>query len=132
MGLFEKIGTKTSDYDWGVFHSPNGKFPRRAAKTLGFKNEQIAPSLVVDYVGNTYAGSSPLGLAATLDVANPGDKILMVSYGSGAGSDAFHVEVMKPVKEKRKHKPMVQDYIDDKVYIDYAQYAKHRRTIKVE
>jgi hypothetical protein len=39
---------------------------------------------------------------------------------------------MKSINDKRKRKPMVQDYIDDKVYIDYAQYAKHRRTIKVE
>jgi hydroxymethylglutaryl-CoA synthase len=132
LGLFEKMNTKADDYDWGVFHSPNGKFPRRAAKTLGFKEDKIKPSLIVDYVGNTYAGSSPLGLAATLDIAKPGHKILVVSYGSGAGSDAFHIEVMKAITEKRKRKPMVQDYIDDKVYVDYAQYAKHRRTIKVE
>jgi len=132
LGLFAKMDTAASDYDWGVFHSPNGKFPRRAAKDLGFKEDQIKPSLIVDFVGNTYAGSSPLGLAATLDVAKPGEKILMVSYGSGAGSDAFHLEVLKPVMAKRKHKPMVQDYIDDKVYLDYAQYAKHRRTIKLE
>ncbi|MFW9986795.1 MAG: hydroxymethylglutaryl-CoA synthase [Candidatus Odinarchaeota archaeon] len=132
LGLFKKMNTKADDYDWGVFHSPNGKFPRRVAKTLGFNEDKIKPSLVVDYVGNTYAGSSPLGLAATLDIARPGHKILVVSYGSGAGSDAFHVEVMKSITEKRKRKPMVQDYMDDKVYIDYAQYAKHRRTIKVE
>jgi hydroxymethylglutaryl-CoA synthase len=132
MGLFAKMGTKTSDYDWGVFHSPNGKFPRRAAADLGFKVEQIQPSLVVDYVGNTYAGSSPLGLAATLDVAKPGQKILVVSYGSGAGSDAFHVEVQKSIAEKRQRKPMINDYMNDKTYLDYAQYAKHRRTIKVE
>ncbi|MFX1540609.1 MAG: hydroxymethylglutaryl-CoA synthase, partial [Promethearchaeota archaeon] len=108
LGLFKKMNTKADDYDWGVFHSPNGKFPRRVAKTLGFNEDKIKPSLVVDYVGNTYAGSSPLGLAATLDIARPGHKILVVSYGSGAGSDAFHVEVMKSITEKRKRKPMVQ------------------------
>ncbi len=128
----EKLKTKADEYDWAVFHSPNGKFPRRAAKALGITEEKIKPSLVVDRIGNTYAGSSPLGLAATFDIAKPGDRILMVSYGSGAGSDAFSIEVLKPLLEAREHMPKVEDYIQDKVSIDYATYAKHRRTIKVE
>ncbi len=131
-GLFEKMGTSAKDYDWAVFHSPNGKFPRRVAKGLGFSEEKIKPSLIVDFVGNTYAGSSPIGLAATLDIAKPGHRILVVSYGSGAGSDAFSIRVEKPITKSRKRKPLVQDYIDDKINIDYATYAKHRKTIKVE
>ena len=51
--------------------------------------EQIAPGLLVPVIGNTYAGAAMIGLTATLDVAEPGDRILMVSFGSGAGSDAF-------------------------------------------
>ena len=34
-----------------------------------------------------------IGLTGILDVAKPGDRILMVSYGSGSGSDAFDLEV---------------------------------------
>jgi hydroxymethylglutaryl-CoA synthase len=132
LGLLEKTHTKVEDYDWGVFHSPNGKFPRRAAQELGIPEEKLKPSLIVDRIGNTYAGSSPLGLAATLDVAKPGDRILVVSYGSGAGSDAFSIKVLDPIVERRKHKPMIEDYIRDKIYVDYATYAKHRRTIRVE
>jgi 3-hydroxy-3-methylglutaryl CoA synthase len=43
----------------------------------------------VPTLGNTYSGASPLGLTAVLDIAKPGDKVLMCSYGSGSGSDAF-------------------------------------------
>jgi len=130
-GLLKKLGRKVDDFDWAVFHTPNGKFPVRAARNLGIPLEKLKPSLIVDRIGNAYAGSSPLGLAATLDIAKPGDLILMVSYGSGAGSDAFSIEVQEPVIEKRERIPKVEDYINDKVYIDYAAYAKHRRTIKI-
>jgi len=85
----EMVGTTAADYKWAVFHQPNVKFPQRAAQLLGFSSEQIEPGLLSNLVGNVYAGSSLLGLTATLDVAEPGDRILLVSYGSGAGSDAF-------------------------------------------
>ena len=62
----------------------------KAGKDLGFTEEQIKPGLLVPVIGNTYAGASMIGLTAILDIAKPGDRILQVSYGSGAGSDAFY------------------------------------------
>ena len=32
--LFKRAGTTAEDYDYAVFHQPNGKFPVRAAKQL--------------------------------------------------------------------------------------------------
>ncbi|MBI4128234.1 MAG: hydroxymethylglutaryl-CoA synthase, partial [Parcubacteria group bacterium] len=87
LRLLEKTQTKPSNYDYCVFHMPNGRFPRDVAKRLGFTDEQLAPSLIVDHIGNPYSASTLLGFAAVLDIAKPGQKIFMVSYGSGAGSD---------------------------------------------
>jgi len=44
--------------------------------TLVFEKEQIEPGWLVNKLGNTYSGSSPLGFTATLDIAKSGDKIL--------------------------------------------------------
>jgi hydroxymethylglutaryl-CoA synthase len=63
--LFEQTGKCPKDYTYAVFHQPNAKFPQRVAKVLGFLPEQIRPGLVVPELGNTYSGSSMIGLAAT-------------------------------------------------------------------
>src|SRR5574338_514060 len=83
--MMEAMGTTAKDYKWAVFHQPNTKFPQRVAGQLGFSAAQIEPGLLVGTIGNTYAGAAMIGLTATLDIAQPGDRILMVSFGSGAG-----------------------------------------------
>jgi len=128
-GLFEEYGYKPSDFRYAVFHQPNYKFPTRVAKKLGFTMDQIKPGLVVALVGNTYSGSSLLGLASTLDVAEPGDKILLASFGSGAGSDSMVFEVTDLVEERRM-KPPVSELISRMVPGDYATYAMFRDILR--
>jgi hydroxymethylglutaryl-CoA synthase len=131
LGLLAKMKTGPEDYDYAVFHQPNGKFPERVAKRLGFSRDQIEPGLVVPWIGNTYSGSSLIGLAATLDVASPGERILLASFGSGAGSDAFSIRVRDAIDEIRDRAPKVRDYFEDVVYLDYAVYAKHKGKLRL-
>jgi hydroxymethylglutaryl-CoA synthase len=125
--LMEKMGSKADDYDYAVFHMPNGKFPLRAASILGFNTEKVIPGLVVQRIGNTYSGSSLLGLAAVLDQAKAGERIFMTSYGSGAGSDSFSLVVTDLLKERRTLAPPVEYYIDRKAYVGYSVYAKYKK-----
>ena len=99
--LFELTDTQAADYNYACFHQPNGKFYLRAAKKLGFTPEQYSRGLLTPNIGNTYSGAVPLALSNILDVAEPGDKIFVVSYGSGAGSDGFTLEVTDEITEKR-------------------------------
>ncbi len=129
-GLMENLGTKPSDYDYAALHMPNGKFPLRAAKILGFDKEKVLPGLIVTKIGNTYSGSSLLALCSILDIAKPGQKIFVTSYGSGAGAVSFSLEVKDTIEEKRALAPLVNDYIAKKEYVDYGTYAKLRRKLK--
>ena len=124
--LMSAAGTKASDYQWAVFHQPNTKFPQRVASMLGFSKEQIAPGLLVPVIGNTYAGAAIIGLSAVLDIARPGDRVLMVSFGSGAGSDAFDILVTEAIEERRDRAPKTQDYIGRRTEIDYGTYVRYR------
>jgi hydroxymethylglutaryl-CoA synthase len=124
--LMEATGTTPADYKYAVFHQPNSKFPLRAGKMLGFSKKQIDPGLLVPVIGNVYAGSAIIGLTAVLDIAEAGDRILLVSFGSGAGSDAFAITVKEQLSKRRNNALRTWDYIDRRTEIDYATYTRMR------
>jgi hydroxymethylglutaryl-CoA synthase len=131
--LFDKTGIKPREVSRCVFHMPNGKFPRDAAKRLGFSEKQLEHSLIVERMGNPYSASSLLGLCATLDRAAPGEYIFMVSYGSGAGSDGFLWQTTDKIsaltKKRISRKESVEDQLGRAVYTDYVQYLKQTHKI---
>jgi hydroxymethylglutaryl-CoA synthase len=130
--LMAALGTTAADYAYAVFHQPNAKFPLKAGKQLGFSREQLAPGLLVNEIGNTYAGSSMTGLTAVLEVAQPGERILLISFGSGAGSDAFSFRVTQALLARRHLAPSIHTYIKRRVEIDYGTYARYRKKLLTE
>jgi len=125
INLMNKINSKPEDYDYAIFHQPNGKFPVSVAKKLGFSFEQIKQGLLVSHIGNTYSGATMLGLASVLDIAKSGDRIFLTSYGSGAGSDSFDITITDNIDLlKRNNAPLVDQMVKNKKYIDYGTYAK--------
>ena len=128
--LLAEVALEPKDFAHAVFHQPVPKFVERVAAELGFTREQIKVGLVAPRMGNAYAGSSLLGLAAVLDVAKPGDRIFFCSYGSGAGSDAFCFRVTARIEERRRG-PAVNDYLDRRRLVDgYGQYLRLRGKIR--
>jgi len=127
--MMEIMGSQPEDYDYVVFHQPNPKFPTRALEDLGFKPAQWKTGLLVAEIGNTYAGAALIGLAAVLDEAQPGARILAVSYGSGAGSDAFDLRVTERILAVQRAAPTTRDYISRRTQIDYAQYVRFRKKL---
>ncbi len=129
-GIMEKAGLKPEDFRYVVFHQPNAKFPLKIGKRLGFTREQIEQGLLVPLIGNTYSGSSPLGLTSVLDVAKEGDRILLVSFGSGAGSDAFIFRATKRLEEIQNKEVHTREIIEkNKRYLSYGQYLNFRGKI---
>lgn len=127
--LFEKTGLRPEDFDYAIFHQPNGTFPLRVGRMLGFPKEKILPGLVTPKIGNSYNSSALIGLSRVLDIAKPGQRILLAPFGSGAGSDAYSIVVTDKVLEKRDRAPKVDDYIARRTPIDYGTYARFRRII---
>ncbi|MEM3362206.1 MAG: hydroxymethylglutaryl-CoA synthase [Candidatus Anstonellaceae archaeon] len=131
QGLFEKYGYSASEFDYFVFHQPNGKFPLEAAAKMGIDPAKVLPSLVTPKIGNTYSAASLIGLCAVLDKAKPGERILLTSFGSGAGSDSFALVVREQIVEARERvKKNFEYYEKRQVFLDYSKYAKLKRKIK--
>ena len=129
-GLMEELGTVPSDYDHAIFHQPNAKFPQAVARMLQFTNEQIEIGLTCKDMGNAYSASSILGFANVLNYAKPGERILLTSYGSGAGSDAFSFKITDAIENIRPYKYDVQYYLNRHEYIEYGKYARFKEILR--
>jgi hydroxymethylglutaryl-CoA synthase len=98
------------------------------AKTCGFTNNQVAPGIVSSNIGDAGASTVLLGLAAILEKVKADERIIVVSYGSGAGSDAASFRIKQTVK-KRKNESTLRDYLINKEYIDFLSYLKIKKMI---
>ena len=125
--LMERLNVNAEDLNYFVPHQPNPQFPVRIARELGFKDEQYLPSLQIKKFGNTYSGCSLLGLASVLDVAKPDERILLVSYGSGAGSDAYLLRTTSELLNKRKRQKFNVKFQVENPFIEYVDYTTYRR-----
>ena len=125
--LMTQLRLQPSDINYFVSHQPNVTFPIKVAAELGFKEDQYKPGLQVAKFGNTYSGSSPIGLAAVLDIAKPSDRIIIVSYGSGAGSDAYSLIVTNQILEKRSRQKFNIHYQAENKCVECIDYETYRR-----
>lgn len=127
--FMEMMGLKPQDVQYAIFHQPNVKFPLQVAHQLGFTREQVMPGLLAGKIGNTYAGASLIGMTNVLDSAKPGQRILLVSFGSGAGSDVFSYVVTDKILERRDLAKRTAFYLGRREVIDYARYARYRNKL---
>ena len=122
--LMEEMDLKAEDFSAAVFHQPNVRFPLKIARALGFTADQVKTGLLSKEIGNAYSSSTLLGLTAVLDEASPGDRILLASYGSGAGSDVFCFTVTDKINQAKHKAPTTRLYLERTLSVDYITYAR--------
>ncbi len=119
-----RTGQEIAAFDEIIFHMPNRKFPLKLAQRLGVKEKQIKKGLIVERIGNPYSASSLLGLCQVLDLVRKGKKILLASYGSGAGSDIISMRAKALLLTKRKKGVKLSQFLEQKEELDYSQYLR--------
>ncbi|SCZ70455.1 MULTISPECIES: hydroxymethylglutaryl-CoA synthase [unclassified Pseudomonas] len=124
-GLMAKLHTSPADYDYVVFQQNLVSTPYSLAKHLGFNPKQVEPGIYAGNVGDAGSASPLLGLINVLDRARPGQKILLVSYGFGAGSDAIALTVTDAIEQYQKHNKPLRELLESKIYVDYGTSIKY-------
>lgn len=115
--ILDVSNSAMADFSHVILHMPNAKFPSRIAKECGISKEQLQHGFIVPRIGNTYAACSLLGLTYVLEHAKKHQRILLVSYGSGAGCDAFTMTML------RDGQPLPVDHRIP-AYMDYGAYLR--------
>lgn len=123
--LMEKTGTSPEDYDYFIPQQATTGYAHMAAERLGFSEDQIRKSVVSREIGDSGSASALLGLANVLDQAKPGERILLATYGFGAGSDAISLTVTDQIVGMQSRGERIQDLIADKMYVDYGTAVKY-------
>jgi hydroxymethylglutaryl-CoA synthase len=118
-------GLRQADIDHVIFQQPVGVVPVALALKLGFGMEQVTMGLIAYELGDLGSASVGVGLASVLDVAEPGQTILVASYGFGAGADVTILRPTPAIRAARRDGPLVEDQIQDKVMVDYATAMKY-------
>lgn len=126
--VLTKAGVKSDDIAAVAIQQRDGASVYGLAQRLGFGTDKVAPGICADKIGDCGAASSMVSLAIILETAEANQKLLLVSYGWGAGSDAF-VLTVKEENNRRKPRIKVNDLLQERIVVDYATALKYERKL---
>jgi hydroxymethylglutaryl-CoA synthase len=89
-GLCEKHGLNPAEFDKVVYPCYYGGARKKIDGMLGVEGDKVQDDMLAT-VGDSGAAHPLLMLSAALETAQPGQKILLVSYGSGCDAMWFEV-----------------------------------------
>jgi hydroxymethylglutaryl-CoA synthase len=129
QGLLKKCNIKLTDFSKVIFQCPYDSERRNLGKILKLDTAKIQDPQHQS-IGETGTAQSLLMLAKALEEARPGDKLLVVSFGSGC--DALYFEVTDQIS-KLNGRQGVKGHLANRAELSsYQKYAVFRGMIPVD
>jgi len=131
QSLMSRLGLKGSVFNYLTAAEPDGRSIQAVAKLLGIPAEAAIPANLAPLLGDTGAAAPLLGLVTVMERGMPGEKALVISYGSGAGSDALAVNLTGDLAARKELAVTLAEVTGEKTYLSYPAYAKRVGLISV-
>ena len=128
-GVMNKCNLKPKDFTKACFYGINSRRHADLGKRMGLEPAQIQEPLL-DTVGNTGAALPLMILVAALEEASPGDRILLISYGSG--SDAIVLRVTDEIDRIRDRRGIKRHLGMKRTLDNYEKYLRWRGLVPLE
>jgi len=127
-GLMTKCGLKISDFAKVIYDCADAGSRKKINKKLGISDEAEQHNFQME-IGHSGTAQSLVMLSAALDSSKPGDKILVVSFGSGC--DALYFEVTGEVG-KQQGAGVMEMQLNNRAELDhYEKYLVWRDILPV-
>ena len=126
--VLDRQQLKPGDIAKVALYSPDARAATDLAKSLGFDVKKQLPPSLAPAIGCTGNAEPWLQLAAVLEDAQPGDRVLVGSFGEGADVMLFRAT---DAITSRRPISRVRDWVDSGVPLaSYEKYLKYRRVIE--
>jgi 3-hydroxy-3-methylglutaryl CoA synthase len=111
-------------------YAPDGRLVLPILRSLGLGESVLPRAALLAEVGNTGTASPLIGLAACLEEADPGDRILVVGYGAGA--DALLFEATDGVRRLDRSRGVAAQISLGRPLRHYGKLLQFRRLVETE
>jgi 3-hydroxy-3-methylglutaryl CoA synthase/uncharacterized OB-fold protein len=116
-----------------IFAIPDPKTVTALAKMSGFDPKTQVQDLMYGNLGDAGTAYPFILLVATLEEANPGDNILLISYGDGSSIILLRVTEKIIDLRAKKDRKSIKGYLASKqVLNDYCTYLRWRKILNPE
>ncbi len=122
-GVLKETGLKIEDIAKVIYPCHFNRVHATIGKKMGVPPEKIQNNLYAE-LGDAGAAHPLLMLVAALEEAQPGDKLLVASYGSG--SDALVFEVTDNIKKLKARKGVKDHLANKEALASYEKYCVFR------
>lgn len=104
---------KAADLRWLLIQEPYSGFRAAAAEVLGFTNKQVQAPGWANEIAATSISAPLIGLAATLDLLDPGERVLIASAAPGFGIDTYLFTATEGLARRRTGLSSAESAEDD-------------------
>ena len=122
-GLFERLGIAAADCARVALFAPDARSHADAARRLRVPPERLQDPLF-GRLGNAGAAYAPLLLAAALEAAKPGERLVVAGYGDGA--EALALQTTAAIEKLEPRRGVAWHLARRRAVKSYDRYQKAR------